>query len=183
MDTVDRGGEYLRCADPSWSDPLDGSYSMRFGGRWNAAGTFPVVYLGADRDTARGNARHLLTKGFDVVFVSAEDLDPSELPTLVVTEVPHDHYVDVVTDPGCINAGLPASYPCDPMGNIIAHSVCQPIGLASWINQDPGIACRSAAPGSPPAGEELAYFDRPGKKLNPIGDPIPFEDWYGPIDW
>jgi hypothetical protein len=183
MDAVDRGGAYLRCANPSWSDPLDGSYSMRFGGRWNAPGTFPVVYLSADRDTARANARHLLTKGFDAVFVSAEDLDPSELPTLVTTGVPDDHYIDVVTDNGCVNAGLPTSYPYDATGQIISHSVCQPIGLSSWINEDSGIACRSAAPGAPPAGEELAYFDRPGKKLEPIGDPIPFEEWYGPIDW
>jgi hypothetical protein len=117
------------------------------------------------------------------VFVSAEDLDPSELPTLVATEVPDDHYVDVVTDSGYISAGLPTSYPYDPMGHIISHSVCQPIGLSSWINEDPGIACRSAAPGSPPQGEDLAYFDRPGTKLEPIGNPIPFEDWYGPIDW
>jgi hypothetical protein len=183
MDVLDRGGEYLRCANPSWSDPLDGSYSMRFGGRWNAAGTFPVVYLSGDRDTARASARHLLTKGFDAVFVSAEDLDPSELPTLVATEVPNVQYVDVVTDGGCVSAGLPTSYPYDAMGKTNSHSVCQPIGLASWINQDPGIACRSVATGSPPAGEELAYFDRLGERLEPIGTPIPFENWYGPIDW
>ena len=129
MDAVDRGGEYLRCANPSWSDPLDGSYSMRFGGRWNAPGTFPVVYLSADRGTARANARHLLTKGFDAVFVSAEDLDPSELPTLVATEVPNDQYVDVVTDSGCVSAGLPTSYPYDATGQVIPHSACQPISL------------------------------------------------------
>ena len=100
MDSLERGGEYLRCASPSWSDPFDGSYSMRFGGRWNGPGTFPVVYLNANRGTAKANARRLLTKGFNSVFVSAEDLDPSELPTLIATIVLDEQYIDIVSDGG-----------------------------------------------------------------------------------
>ena len=183
MESLERGGAYLRCASPSWSDPFDGSYSMRFGGRWNGPGTFPVVYLNANRETAKANARRLLTKGFNSVFVSAEDLDPSELPTLIATIVLDEQYIDIVSDGGCAAAGLPTTYPLDANGQEIAHSSCQPIGAAAWAEGDLGIACRSAAPGATSDGEELAYFDRPGRKLEAVGEPIPFDDWYGPIDW
>jgi RES domain-containing protein len=156
---------------------------MRFGGRWNAPGTFPVVYLNADRETARANARLLLTKGFSSVFVSAEDLDPTELPSLIATVVTDDQYVDIVSDDGCVAAGLPTTYPLDVYGQQIAQSSCQPIGATAWADGDLGIACRSAAPSLPSGSEELAYFDRPGRKLQPVGDPVPFDAWYGPIDW
>src|SRR5208282_20599 len=106
--------------------------SMRFGGRWNAPGTFPVVYLNADRQTAKANARLLLTRGFSSVFVSAEDLDPSELPTLIATGVSDDQYVDVVADGGCAAVGLPTTYPEDGNGQIVGRSSCQPIGASAW---------------------------------------------------
>jgi len=45
MRTVERGGPYLRVADPGWEDPLDGSYAANRGGRWNPPESFAVVYL------------------------------------------------------------------------------------------------------------------------------------------
>jgi hypothetical protein len=183
MESLERGGTYFRCANPSWSDPFDGSYSMRFGGRWNAPGTYPVVYLSADRETGKANARHMLTRGFSTVFVGAEDIDPSEMPTLIAAVVSEDQYVDVVTDVGCLAAGLPTTYPLDADGREIAHEMCQPIGAEAWASGGLGVACRSAAEGASTDGEELAYFDRPGRKLEAVGRPIPFDEWYGPIDW
>src|SRR5580700_5674212 len=102
MDVIERGGEYFRVADPAWDDPLDATFSMRFGKRWNAPGSFPVTYLNADLDTARANARHFLTEGLRGQPFSAEDIDPSERPVLVSADVPVNRYLDVVTPAGCI---------------------------------------------------------------------------------
>src|ERR1700681_22425 len=160
MRVIDREGEYYRVADPAWNNPLDGSYSMRFAARWNAQGSFPVTYLNADLGTARANARHLLTEGLLGQPFTADDLDPSERPVLVSTRISRDHYLDVVSRSGCVGNGLPATYPADITGNIVAWPVCQKVGQQAWDSDLPGIACQSAAPGAPADGEELAWFDR-----------------------
>ncbi|MHB1487851.1 MAG: RES family NAD+ phosphorylase [Acidimicrobiales bacterium] len=182
MEVIDREGEYYRVADPAWDDPLDGSYSMRFGARWNAQGSFPVTYLNADLATARANARHFLTEGLRGQPFSAEDFDPSERPVLVSVDVPEDHHLDVVTRTGCVSNGLPATYPNDDTGNVVAWTVCQRVGQQSWDADLPGIACRSAAIGAPSGGEELAWFDRHEVALEPK-ETRAFKDWYGLIDW
>ncbi|MGC9961737.1 MAG: RES family NAD+ phosphorylase [Acidimicrobiales bacterium] len=182
MDVTEREGEYYRVADPSWTDPLDGSYSMRFGARWNAQGSFPVTYLNADIDTARANARHFLTERLRGHPFRAEDIDPSERPVLVPTEISHDYYLDVVSPIGCVANGLPATYPADGTDNVIAWPVCQPIGQRARDAELPGIACRSAARTAPVDGEELAWFDRSDVTLKPK-ETRAFQDWYGPIDW
>jgi len=182
MEVIDRAGEYYRVADPAWDDPLDASFSMRLGKRWNAPGSFPVTYLNADLGTARANARRFLTEGFRGQPFSAEDIDPSERPTLVSTDVPPDRYLDIVSTSGCVANGLPATYPSDGSGKIVAWSVCQTVGQQAWDAGLPGVACRSAAPGAPADGEELAWFDRREVALQP-GETRTFGDWYGPIDW
>ena len=182
MEVIDREGEYYRVADSAWSDPLDGSYSMRFGARWNAPGSFPVTYLNADVGTARANARRFLTEGLQGQPFSVEDLDPAELPVLVSTDVPDGQYLDVVTRPGCVGNGLPPKYPSDGAGGIVARTVCQKVGQEAWDADLPGVACRSAAAGAPNDGEELAWFDRHIVTLE-AKETQAFEDWYGPIDW
>jgi len=156
---------------------------MRFGGRWNAPGSFPIVYLNRNTSTARANARYLLTTKLERTFLTAEDLDPTELPVLITTAVPEDEYVDVLTDDGCIAAGLPITYPHDAGGNTLDQAVCWPIGKAAWADGEQGIACRSAAEHASADGEELAYFDRPDRRLTAGDPPDAFEHWYGPIDW
>jgi hypothetical protein len=182
VDVIDRGGKYYRVADPAWSDPLDGSYSMRFGARWNAQGSFPVTYLNADLPTARANARRLLTEGLQGQPFGVEDIDPSELPALVLTDVPDDRYLDVVTGAGCVGNGLPATYPDDGAGGIVTWTVCHAVGQEAWDGDLPGIACRTAAEAAPGGGEELAWFDRHVVTLE-VKETQAFEDWYGPIDW
>ena len=56
--TVRRGGEYNRLADPAWQDPLDTSFAKSMGGRWNAPGSFEVLYLNRDVRVARLQANH-----------------------------------------------------------------------------------------------------------------------------
>jgi hypothetical protein len=182
METIERGGDGFRVAAPDWDDPLDGSYSMRFGGRWNAPRSHPVVYLNADRETARANARRFLDDQLRGSPFTVEDLAPSELPLLITVISPALEHLDVVTPGGCEANGLPETYPLDALGNEVPHESCQPIGKQAWDGGLPGIACRSAAAGAPPDGEELAWYDRHDPDLELVGIET-FEEWYGPIDW
>jgi hypothetical protein len=172
MRHVRRGGDYLRVADPDWEDPLDGGFAAISGGRWNPAASFPVVYLCATVEVARANVHRKL----DDQPYGPEDLEPDAAPMLVSTLVREDRFVDALTDRGCRSLGLPASYPLDSHGRTIGHRRCQPIGQAAWDDGEPGIACRSAAAGSPRGGEELAFFAR-RRRLRP-SQSMPFEDWF-----
>jgi hypothetical protein len=167
-----RVGRYLRVADPDWADPLDGSYAAVKGGRWNAEGSFPVVYLNRDVETARANVRRLLAgQPFGI-----DDIEDNRRPALVHTDVPEAEHVDVVTDAGCTSVGLPASYPDELDGRPVEHPRCRPIGQDAWDAGEPGIACRSAAPSPWPAGEELAWFQR--AELLEVVEVMPFERWF-----
>jgi len=167
MRTVRRGGLFYRVADADWENPLDGSFSMRRGGRWNARGSFPLVYLNATVDVARAQVQ----RSFDGAPWTFGDLDPG--PVLVSTEVAYDEYVDVVTDEGCMAAGLPAAYPKG-----VDHARCQPIGQRAWGHAYPGIACRSAAVFAPGGGEELAWFQRPDRDRLRATQTEDFDEWF-----
>ena len=169
--TIRRGGEYLRVADPTWENPLDGGYAMQSGGRWNPPGSFLVVYLNASLATARAN----VAQRFEGRPFSPEDLDPDEAPILVSTEVEADDFLDVVTDDGCVAAGLPTTYPRED-GETLPHSRCQPIGKQARDEGHPGIACRSAADSALEGSEELAWFER-REALVPT-TVTPFESWF-----
>lgn len=166
--TVDRGGAYLRVADPEWPNPLDPSFAQARGGRWNAPGSFPVLYLNADVATARAN----VDRGFAGLPYGPTDLLPGRRPTLVGTLVPQDRYVDIVSDDGCSSAGLPTSYPLDDRGREIPYETCQPIGAEAKGQGLPGIACRSAAR---PSGQELAWFTGVASVPTHVQA---FDDWY-----
>ena len=170
--TVVRGGEYVRVADPSWADPLSGDFARRLGGRWNPPGGFPVVYLNGDVRVARAN----VLARFSGLPYGPEDLEPTAAPVLVSAEVAPDEFADLVSDAGCVAAGLPATYPADSGGRRVPHEACRPVGRAAWDAGLPGIACRSAAPAAPAGGEELAWFSR-GRRLVALGVKA-FADWF-----
>jgi hypothetical protein len=172
MRHLERGGTYVRVVGPDWADPLDASFSVRSGGRWNPPGTFAALYLCRDVETARANARRLL-EGQPFTF---DDLLPERLPALVETTVPEARYVDAVSARGLVSLDLPATYPLDAQGELVPQERCRPIGAAAWAAGEPGIASRSAAPGAPPAGEELALFDRGGRLRR--GRRRRFDRWY-----
>jgi len=142
------------------------------GGRWNPAGSFPVVYLNRTVSLARLFVAHKYRN----TPYGPEDLDPAEAPLLVVTNVPSREYVDVVTDRGCRAAGLPASYPRTDDGREVEWDACQPVGALAWQEAEAGIACRSATSGAVKADEELAWFQR-DHQLQPISSQR-FEDWF-----
>ena len=169
---VTRGGVYMRVADPDWDDPLSGAFAKARGGRWNAPGTFSVVYLNGDVRVARAN----VLQRFEGLPYGPEDLEPSAAPALVSTIVPENEFVDVVSDAGCIAVGLPATYPIDEEDVPVPHEACQPVGQEAWVAGLPGIACRSAAPAARHGGEELAWFAR-GEPLTPL-EVRRFLDWF-----
>lgn len=171
MRSLKRGGPFLRVADPDWDDPLSGDFARAQGGRWNPPGSFPVTYLCGTVGVARANVlRKLAGQPY-----GPEDLRADAGPVLVETRVPEDRYANAVTEAGLRSLGLPVSYP-RARGRVVPHSRCQPVGTASWDSGLAGVVARSAAPGAPPDGEELAHFGR-GRRLR-VRAVTTFDDWF-----
>jgi hypothetical protein len=171
--TVRRGGACNRLAEPHWDDPLETSFSKDYGGRWNAPGSYGVLYLNMTEQLARIQVEHrLAVHPYDV-----EDLDPVEQHDLVEVEVAETDALDLVSDEGLDAAGLPVSYPLDEQGEPIPHEQCHPIGRAAYDAPLPAIACRSAAAGANETDEELAVFDRDTHIVRQTAR-RPFAAWY-----
>jgi hypothetical protein len=169
--TVRRGGTYQRVADPRWEDPLEGHHAGRYGGRWNPPESFDVVYLCRGEAVARANVARLLAAH----PYGPEDLAPEAAPVLVAVTVREGRFLNAVTPAGLAAAGLPRSYPRDSRGRIIPWTRCHRIGVAAREAGLRGVAARSAAPGAPRDGEELAHFGRRGLRR---GRATPFEQWF-----
>ncbi len=132
-----------------------------------------MLYLNRDRQTARRNVDRLLA---DQPY-GPEDLDPAEAFVLVAVDLTEERYVDVLTDAGCTSAGLPTTYPQDAAQATVPYAVCQPIGQGAYDDGEPGIACRSAAPGTTRTDEELALFFR-GRTRWRAAQRWAFDAWY-----
>jgi len=167
------GHRWLRVADEHWDDPLDPTFAQVHGGRWNPPHSFPVLYLNEDIDTARAQIRHLLAGQ----PVGPEDLDPPYV--LVTATLPRSQLVaDAVTDEGLIELGVPVTYPVEN-GMPVPWKRCRPVGVEVHDAGLRGVHCRSAAT-SDGSGRELAWFPaRPASRARPVGDPVPFREWWG----
>lgn len=173
MRHIRRRGTYLRVASPEWAHALDGSYAARTGGRWNPPDSFPVVYLNRDVRVARAN----VARKFAGLPYGPEFFKPEEGPVLLHTTIPADDYLDIVSDDGCVEAGLPRTYPIDADGTRVGWERCQPIGAKAWEDGEAGIACRCAAPGAPEDGEELAWLCT-GKEILREERRMRFDQWF-----
>ena len=168
------GHEWLRVADPAWSDPLDPSFAARRGGRWNPPGSHPTLYLNEDVATARANV---------AAFIGAWPYEPEELrdeaaPVLVSATLPRSQQVaDVHTAAGVAAVGLPATYPLDAAGALVSHEACQPIGVQAKTAGLRGVRCRSArvADGF---GRELAWFPATARSRASLIDVAAFSQWF-----
>ncbi|MDA8068433.1 MAG: hypothetical protein M0T77_07460 [Actinomycetota bacterium] len=96
MLTVQRGGRYHRVADPSWQDPLDGTYAAHNGGRWNAPASHPAVYLCATIPVARAIVNHNLAG----LPYGPEDLQPAAAPLLLDVHVTPASFLEVTGPAG-----------------------------------------------------------------------------------
>jgi RES domain-containing protein len=171
--TVRRGGACNRLAEPHWDDPLDTSFSKQQGGRWNAPGSYGVLYLNMTEQTARLQVEHKLAgHPYEI-----EDLEPAAQHDLVEVDVVETDALDLVSDAGLQAVGLPVSYPLDAAGQPVAHEQGHLVGQAAFDEPLPAIACRSAAAGAALTDEELAVFDRAVGIVTETGR-RPFADWY-----
>lgn len=164
-------GTYYRIFKSGWRDPLDPSFSLARGGRWNPPGAFGAVYLCATIEVAAANARAQHAGRAIGLF----DLQPSRRPSLLQVHVPDGAVLDVVTDAGVRAAGLPLQYPSG-----VGHERCRAIGREAYAQPTlNGIACRSAAEAKLGhwIGEELAWFDR-AAALHENGPRRAFAHWY-----
>jgi len=172
--TIRRGGAYNRLAEPTWIDPLDTSYSKDRGGRWNASGSFGVLYLNRDLRMARLQVRDKLSgEPYGV-----EDLDETEQHDLATVEVADRDWLDCITDAGLAAVGLPTTYPRYANGRPVRHKTCEPVGQAAYDDGQPGVACRSGADAATRADEELAVFDRDVPSSVRMTGRQAFADWF-----
>jgi RES domain-containing protein len=171
MRHVERSGLHFRVCDPAWQDPLDTSFAKRHGGRWNAAGSFGVLYLCATISVAAGNAR----RAYEGEIATLFDLLPEQRPDLQIVTVAPTRFVDAATDAGLRSLRLPLAYPAGT-----SWRRCQGIAARAYDLAENGIACRSAdAAGRTTIvdEEELVVFDRAMRRVT-RRERIPFADWY-----
>ena len=173
---LSEGHEWLRIADPQWSDPLDPSFASQRGGRWNPAASFPTLYFNEDIETARANLR---------VFAQRWPYEPEDLrsdtgPVLVAATLPRRQEVaDLHSPAGLERGGLPPTYPADKIGHPIPHAVCQAIGQQVKDAGLKGVLCRSAN-AAHGAGRELAWFPATARSRAHRRRAIPYGDWFWP---
>ena len=165
---------WWRIADAAWENPLDPSFSMRFGGRWNPPESFPALYFNEDVVTARLNLR---------LFIAQWPYEPEDLrddtgPVLVGATLPRRQRVlDAHTREGIAAVGLPADYPLDAGGKPVPHARCQPVGAGARQAGLRGVRCRSAqAPDG--AGRELAWFPATAASRARLDVTRAFEAWF-----
>jgi hypothetical protein len=168
------GHEWFRIADRGWRDPLDPRFAQRAGRRWNPPDSWPTLYLNEDLVTARLNLRLFIARW----PYEPEDLRDDRGPDLAVATLPRRQQVaDVHTPAGVAAVGLPASYPVDPAGALVAHVPCQRIGTVVKAAGLRGVRCRSArAPDG--AGRELAWFPATARSHATLARRLRFTAWY-----
>ena len=163
-----------RVSDVDWDDPLDDSFSLAEGGRWNPPGEFGMVYLCADENTARAYvAQRLRGQPY-----GPEDLDEGEAPDLAVIEVPNGSYRDCFSERGLIAVGLSPTYPAAADGSLVGWEVCQPIGRDAYLDGLDGVTARSASFTAGASDRELAHIRREERDQIALHERVPFSDWF-----
>lgn len=173
------GHTWLRVADVSWDDPLDPTWAMRFGGRWNPPGSFPVLYLNEDLVTARAQIAELLARS----PVNPEDLRADAPFVLVLVVLPaRQRVAEALSDEGVVAIGLPVTYPLDRSGHLVERAVCQPIGAELHEAGLRGVWYRSAK-ASDGGAHELVWFPAEGaRRPTMVGAPVSFRRWWEAAD-
>ena len=163
---------WLRVCDPAWSDPLDASHAARTGGRWNPPHSWNALYLNRDLYTARAQIARLLQGS----PVEPEDLADDAFSLVAVTVPAGLVALDVVTDEGIAQLALPASYPLNSNGQLVAHARCQVIAATAHSAQLDGVECRSAATRDG-SGREFAWWPHDGARAVQVGRVRRFGTW------
>ena len=157
MVTTDFAGNLFRCI-PHWSvEPLSAAPSQQFGGRWNAPGTFPVLYTFMSRTLARTWVDGHLARG----GVTLNEAQPEALPDLLVLVCNLNGIADLASDSGLQSVGLPPQYP-KGFETEAAYPTTQHVGMQLYQVNVPGVLARSATAmrwdGPVMNGSEIAIF-------------------------
>lgn len=167
-------GEWFRICDRDWRDPTDDSFAQLTGGRWNPPASWRTLYLCADVVTARLNLDRFIGRW----PYEPEDLDDRLGPDLTTVTLPRDQTVAEVHSPAGVRAvGLPATFPLDGAGQLVAHSICQRIGVRIRAQGLRGVHCRSAQTPNG-AGRELAWFPATSRSRARLVHRAAFTDWF-----
>ena len=173
-ETVPDGHVWWRIADPVWVDPLDPGFAMQRGGRWNPPDSFPTLYLNEDMVTARLNLR---------AFVAGWPYEPEDLredvgPVLLGCVLPRRQVVcDMHTRAGVRAAGMPATFPFERDGTLVAHDRCRPVGAQAKALSLRGVRARSAQ-SRDGAGRELAWFPASVRSVARRIKTLAFPEWF-----
>jgi hypothetical protein len=171
--TLPEQHRWWRVADVAWDDPLDPSWADRVGGRWNAPGDGPTLYLNRDVATARAQIARLL----DGSPIDPEDLRDDAPFVLVPVGLPtRQRVADATTDTGLVALGLPRTYPLTSRGHGVRWAPCRRAAHAARDAGLRGILARSAAT-TDGHGRELAWFPARGATARLDGDVVPFAEW------
>lgn len=170
---VPDGHEWMRVTDPAWHDPVDSSYSVASGGRWNPPGTWAALYLNHDLDTARRQISRLLEGS---PFLPG-DLADDAYDLVAVTLPDEQTALDAVSDAGVAATGLPVTYPATATGERIAREDCWPVATRAHRAGLDGVWCRSAAT-LDGVGLELAWWPE-GRSASWDRTRSPYGEWRG----
>jgi hypothetical protein len=164
---------WWRVADTAWADPLDPTWADRTGGRWNAPGDGPTLYLNADVETARAQVPRMLLG----TAVDPEDLRDDAPFVLVPVALPaRQRVADATTDTGLVALGLPRSYPRGTRGGEVPWSACRRAAHDVRAAGLRGVSARSAATPDG-SGRELAWFPASGARARASGPALDFVEW------
>jgi hypothetical protein len=173
-ETLPEGRSWWRIAPADEADPLNPEHAIERGGRWSPPGSFPVLYLQEDVVSARIEMQRFA----DRWPFEPEDLIESGAPVLVEAFLPRQQTAaDAHTPAGVKALGLPASYPYDRKGALVAPETLRPLGSRVRNQGVRGVRSRTASP-SLGAGRALAWFPAGGRSTARRGRTLSFADWF-----
>ena len=166
-------GTVYRCIPNSSITPLSTEYSVTYGGRWNAAGSYPMMYTFLSTQVARQWVSARLSP------YSLDEVQSDILPDLLVLNVDLDNVADLAGTEGLQEVGLPSTYPQGYMGSS-AWTVTQSVGAVIYQAGHTSILTRSTSAtewsGQVEAWAEVAVFADQAPKPE-VTDRISPGDW------
>ncbi|SRR6266851_193358 len=139
---VQVNGTVFRAIPHGSATPLSSQYAYEYGGRWNAAGSYPVLYT----SSSVAGARAYVDWQASYYGVNLADWAPEDQPDLLVISI-EGSYADIATNPGLTFYGLPTTYPVGYLGQE-AWTITQPIGAFIYAEGWAGLVTRSATAAS-----------------------------------
>jgi len=171
--TTTYSGAAFRCIPSSSTTPLSTDYSVAYGGRWNAAGTYPTMYTFLSTQLAQQWVSANLSP------YSLDEVQPERLPDLLVLDLELDNVADLTGNAGLGEVGLPRTYPAGYAGTS-AWTVTQSVGAIIHDAGHTSVLTRSATAsewsGQVEAWAEIAIFTDHAPKPT-FTERIPAGDW------